>query len=65
MAGLSFSDLEDANVFYTKITTRESSSKISSKASSSNNSSSKSKKKKGKEGYRVCVVFASADDVVT
>lgn len=49
MAGLSFSDVEDANVFYTKISTRESASKTSSKASSS-----KSKKKKGKKGQTVC-----------
>lgn len=55
MAGLSFSDVEDANVFYTKITTRESSSKSSKKASSSNSSSSKSKKKKGKKDT-VCVL---------
>lgn len=49
MAGLSFSDLDDANVFYTKISTRENSSKITTKASSNN---SKNKKKKGKITFR-------------
>lgn len=42
MAGLSFCDLDDASVFYTKLTTREIS--LSKKKATTSNS----KKKKGK-----------------
>jgi hypothetical protein len=49
MAGLSFSNSDDADVFYTKISTRENSSKIATKASNNN---SKNKKKKGKIAFK-------------
>lgn len=44
MAGLSFSDIDDADIFYNKITTRE----IASSKKVSKSSSSSGKKQKGK-----------------
>ncbi|KAI8638894.1 hypothetical protein BD408DRAFT_8489 [Parasitella parasitica] len=48
MAGLSFSDLDDANVFYTKISTRENILKSSSKATNKKKKETSGKKTKGK-----------------